>query len=314
MKDIVLTASIPETSAQQRLDVVLAQLFPDYSRAKLQSWVKAGHVRLDGECTQNNKQRVKGGESVCIETTLSAEVSWVAQDLPLDIVFEDEDVLVLNKAAGVVVHPAAGNPDGTLVNALLNYHTPLEHLPRAGLIHRLDKDTTGLLIVAKTLTAHTALARAIEHHEITREYYALVNAVMTAGGTINAPIARHPKRRTHMAVVTNGKPAITHYRVAERFTAQTLLRVHLETGRTHQIRVHLQHKKMPIVGDQSYGGRAHFPPQASEALRTQLSQFKRQALHARKICFTHPSSQIPLEFERDLPPDYQALLDALRQG
>ncbi len=234
------------------------------------------------------------------------------EEIPLEVVFEDDEVLVIDKPAGLVVHPAAGNPDGTLLNALL-YHCPaLAAVPRAGIVHRLDKDTTGLMVVAKTLAAQTALVEQLQARTVSREYDAVSVGVMTAGGSLDAPIGRHPRDRKRQAVTASGKPAVTHYRVVERFRAHTHVRCRLETGRTHQIRVHVAHLRFPLVGDPVYGGRLKLPGGAGEALKTLLREFPRQALHARKLAFVHPGSGETLTFRAPLPDDILLLLDYLR--
>lgn len=302
--------TIPAELAGYRLDQALAHLCPDYSRARLQTWLKQGMITVNSQLYPA-KYKLSGGETVVIDATLPVAIAWQPQDMPLDIIYEDTDLLVLNKSAGCVVHPATGNPDGTLVNALLHHAPVLERLPRAGLIHRLDKDTTGLLVVAKTLAAHRWCVDQLQQRLITRKYIALVHGQVIAGGTVDAPIGRHPTLRTKMAVVTDGKPAVTHYRVLQRFSHHTLLQVKLETGRTHQIRVHMQHQQHPIVGDPLYGTRAVMPPNASESLRQALSQFKRQALHACQLSLIHPSQQQEMTWTCPLPADLQQLLDVL---
>jgi 23S rRNA pseudouridine1911/1915/1917 synthase len=228
-------------------------------------------------------------------------------------VFEDDDLLVINKPPGLVVHPAAGNPDGTLLNALLHHAPDLAALPRAGIVHRLDKDTSGLMMVARNLAAHTRLVADLQARDIRREYLAVVNTVLTAGGEVDAPIGRHPVDRKRMAVVSGGKPAVTHYRVVERYRAHTLVRLRLETGRTHQIRVHMAHIHCPVTGDPVYGGRLRQPRGAGELLRTVLQGFRRQALHAERLAFRHPGSGEPVSWEAPVPPDMQELIEALRE-
>jgi len=310
-EQIHLNARIPAAAAGRRLDQVLAELFPDFSRSRLQQWVKAGEVLLNGE-TVAARYRVFGGETVEIDAELPADSDVEAQPIPLDIRYQDEHLLVVNKPAGLVVHPAAGNPDGTLQNALLHYDASLAALPRAGIVHRLDKDTSGLMVVARNLAAHKSLVEQLQAHSVHREYQALVQGEMTAGGSVDAPIGRHPRDRLRMAVVISGKPAITHYRVVERFPAHTLLLVRLETGRTHQIRVHMASIHHPLVGDPLYGGRQRLPPAISDQLRLALTGFQRQALHARRLELRHPASGEQVGWEVQMPDDFADLLAALR--
>lgn len=302
---------IPPQLAGQRLDQAISELVPDYSRARLQQWIKAGKVRVDGK-QWRPKDKLRGTEQVTIEIEVEAAVEWVAEDVPIDIVYEDDDILIINKPVDMVVHPAAGNPGGTLVNGLLQHDSSLAMVPRCGIIHRLDKDTTGLLVVARNLPAHTRLVERLQAREVKREYEAVVSGVMVAGGTIDEPMGRHPVNRKQMAVVVSGgKPAVTHYRVRQRFRAHTHIDVQLETGRTHQIRVHMAHIRHPIVGDPVYGGRLKLPRDCSEHLAETLRGFKRQALHAARLGFLHPASDEHVEWQVPLPADMQALVDAL---
>ncbi len=307
-----LTKIVSESLAGLRLDQALAALFPDYSRARLTRWIKEGHVQVDGKCLRP-RDAVHGGEEVVLEAEQEIETTWRAQDIPLDIVFEDEAVLIINKPAGLVVHPGAGNMDGTLSNGLLHYDPALEQVPRAGVVHRLDKDTSGLLVVARTLMARKSLVEQLQARDFEREYLALAIGLMTAGGTVEAPIGRHPSHRLRQAVVPGGREAITHYRVEERFRAHTLLRVKLETGRTHQIRVHMAYLKYPLVGDPVYGGRLRIPAGATPELIEALRGFKRQALHAERLGFEHPLSGEPVSWQAPLPDDMAVLLDACRE-
>ncbi len=303
---------IPFDRAGHRLDKVLAELFSDYSRARLQQWIKEGCVQINGQVQCSLKYKLQGGENVEVFAQLQEEVGWNAQDsLPLTILHADDDIIVVNKAAGVVVHPGAGNQENTLVNALLHFAPELAQLPRAGIIHRIDKDTTGVLVVARSLLAHTKLVEQLQAHDFTREYQAIATGLILTGGTVNAPIARHPAQRTRMAVVGGGKPAVTHYKVAKRFQAHTHVVVKLETGRTHQIRVHFAHIGYPLLGDPVYGGRFKMPPKADEELQELMRNFKRQALHAQKLGFIHPRTQEYVEWSVPLPEDMQALLAGL---
>ena len=303
--------TVPDTMAGLRLDQALAQLFPDYSRSRLQAWLSDGAILVDGG-SRRPKDRVDGGEEIEFTVTPEVVVHSEPEPMALDIVFEDESMLVVNKPAGLVVHPGAGNATGTLMNGLLHHAPALEALPRAGIIHRIDKDTTGLLLVAKTLPAHTALVRALAEREISRHYVAVCNGVLTGGGSINEPIGRHPADRTRMSVQANGRPAVTHFTVAERFRAHTAVDVRLETGRTHQIRVHFAYRRHALVGDPVYGGRLALPSGASDELIDELRRFRRQALHAASIHVAHPVSGDELEFAVPPPTDYQRLMEVLR--
>jgi 23S rRNA pseudouridine1911/1915/1917 synthase len=312
MPSISLTALIPDTLHHTRLDQALALLFPDYSRARLQRWIQDEKVLVDGK-HKRAKDKVKTGEQVQIEAELEVEITWEGQAIPLDLIYADEALLIINKPAGLVVHPAAGNPDQTLVNALLHYDPALKNIPRAGIVHRLDKETSGLLVVARTLAAHTYLASQIQAHAVKREYLAVVNGVFISGGTVDAPMGRHPRQRTKMAVVEEGKEAVTHYRVETRFRGHTALQIFLETGRTHQIRVHMAHIGHALVGDPLYGNRLKIPAGCSIALKEMLHGFGRQALHARKLSFVHPITGEEMQWEAPLPEDMQALLACLRE-
>jgi 23S rRNA pseudouridine1911/1915/1917 synthase len=283
----------------------------DYSRSRLQQWIRAGQVSLDERIPQV-RERLHGGETVNIDATIEPETRSGPEDIPLQLVHADADLLVINKPAGLVVHPAAGNPAGTLLNALLHYDPALAGLPRAGIVHRLDKATSGLLVIARNLTAHKYLVDALQARLVKREYLAVVQTVLTAGGSIDAPIGRHPVDRKRMAVVPGGKESLTHYRVEERYRAHTLVRVQLETGRTHQIRVHMAHQHIPIVGDPVYGGRLRLPPGASSELQEQLAGLRRQALHAARLSLTHPSSGETVSWSAPLPDDMMRLIEALR--
>jgi 23S rRNA pseudouridine1911/1915/1917 synthase len=306
--------TVPREYHGQRLDVVLAQLFPDYSRSQLSSWLKEGAITLNKR-QGKPKDKVLGGEEIEMNVDLSKlnanHDNYLPEAIPLDIVYEDEQVLVINKPAGLVVHPGAGNREHTLVNALLYHNSSLQHLPRAGIIHRLDKETTGLLVCAKTLPAHTSLIRQMQAREIQRNYLSLVQGHLISGGKIETFYGRHPRNRLKMAVCTHGREAITIYSLRKQYHDFTLLDVQLMTGRTHQIRVHMAHINHPVVGDPLYGGRKRFPAQATEELRELFRQFTRQALHASKLAFKQPESGELLSFEAPLPDDFQSLLNAL---
>jgi len=306
----ILTETVPESMAGMRLDQVLANLFDDYSRSKLQTWIKAGRVQIDGQ-TLKTRDKLYGGEAIILDAEPEVVMECVAENIPLEIIFEDKSLLIVNKPAGLVVHPGAGNWSGTLQNALLYHDSHLDELPRAGIIHRIDKDTSGLLMVAKTLQAHHSLSEQLQERSIVREYLAVARGWMTAGGTVNEPLGRHANDRMRQAVRSDGKEAITHYRLIERFVRHTFLRVKLETGRTHQIRVHLAHIGYPLVGDPLYGGAFRMPGKCGEALEQQLRNFKRQALHAAKLGLQHPLTGDYLEWEQPLPDDMQQLLQAL---
>lgn len=310
-QDQQIVSIVPPEMAQQRLDQVVASLCPQYSRSQLQKWIKSGQVLVDNKPLKP-KERLTGGEQIIIHATQEVQTHSEAEAMPLEIVYEDEAIIVLNKPANLVVHPAAGNWSGTLVNGLLHYNPSLEMLPRAGIVHRLDKDTTGLMVVAKTLAAHSSLVEQLQERDVSREYLALVQRPVIAGGTIDANIGRHHIDRLKMAVIEGGKEAITHYRVEERFRHHTLLRVALETGRTHQIRVHLTANQMPIVGDPLYGGRPRVPAGISEELREALRAFPRQALHATRLGLVHPLTEEDMAWEVPLPEDMALLLDLLR--
>ena len=302
----------PEEMAGFRVDQVMTQLFSDFSRSRITEWIKQGEATVDGKVCKP-KDRLSGGEKLVLRITSQPKTEDIAQPIPLDIVYSDEHLVVINKPAGLVVHPAAGNLDGTVLNALL-YHFPEQNkLPRAGIVHRLDKDTTGLMVVAKSEKAHKSLVEQLQSRIMGREYLAVVSGVLTGGGKIDEPIGRHPTQRTKMAVHHLGKPAVTHYRVLERFTAHTLLRIKLETGRTHQIRVHMAYLRYPLVGDKVYAGRARIPAGVSDDLKKTVRQFPRQALHAQKLSLEHPDSGEWMTWEVDVPDDMQALIDALRK-
>ncbi|MCH7502060.1 MAG: 23S rRNA pseudouridine(1911/1915/1917) synthase RluD [Proteobacteria bacterium] len=304
--------TVPDELAGQRLDQALAQMFPAYSRSRLKSWLLAGAIEVDG-ALKRPRDRVDGGEQVELRVEHAVSERSMPEPMSLEVVFEDESLLVVNKPAGLVVHPGAGNASGTLMNGLLHLVPTLAELPRAGIIHRLDKDTSGLLLVGKTLPAHTALVRLLAGREVSRRYLAVCNGALTGGGKIDAPIGRHPVDRTRMCVRDNGKPAVTHYTVRERFGAHTYINVLLETGRTHQIRVHFAHRRHALVGDPVYGGRLALPAGASDRLIAALRRFRRQALHAAGLELAHPISAEPLAFEVPPPDDFQDLLSVFRE-
>jgi len=296
----------------KRLDQALAELFPDYSRTRIKEWILDGFVSIDGVVVDRPREKILGGELVDIAAQIEEEVRWFAQNIPLDIVYEDDDIIVINKPAGLVVHPGAGNPDGTVLNALLHHYPAIVDVPRAGIVHRLDKGTTGLMVVAKSVPAQTHLVNSLQARQITREYEAIAFGTMTAGGTVDAPIKRHATKRTHMAVNEFGKPAVTHYRVMEKFRAHTRLRLRLESGRTHQIRVHMAHINHSLVGDPVYCGRPRPPKKATPELMEMFKSFKRQALHAAMLKLTHPITGEEMCWRAPVPVDMQALTHALR--
>jgi 23S rRNA pseudouridine1911/1915/1917 synthase len=308
-----VSARIPPSAAGRRLDQALAELFPDYSRTRLSAWIKSGDVLLDGVAVVP-RHVVNGGELVTVRAQPNQEVALAPEAIALDVRFEDREVLVVNKPVGLVVHPGAGQPAGTLQNALLHFDPKLAQIPRAGIVHRLDKDTSGLMVVARTLRAHTALVEQLQERDVHRQYAAIVCGAMIAGGSVDAPIGRHPRDRVKQAIVDEpaGKPAVTHYRVRERFRAHTLVECRLETGRTHQIRVHMTHVHHPLVGDAVYGGGLKLPKGATPGLVEALRGFRRQALHAEKIEFAHPRSGKLVSVAAEIPADMQALLRALR--
>lgn len=309
---IQLRASVPTELGGQRLDQVAAQVFSEHSRSRLSAWIKDGSLTVDGGALRP-RDIVHGGAVLELNAEQEAQGDWVAQDIALNIVYEDEHLLVLDKPSGLVVHPAAGHADGTLLNALLHHAPDLVNVPRAGIVHRLDKDTTGLMVVAKTLEAQTKLVAQLQARSVSRIYEAIVIGVITSGGKIDAPIGRSSAQRQRMAVIEGGKPAVSHYRVLERFRSHTHTRIKLETGRTHQIRVHMTHVGFPLVGDPVYAGRFRIPPAASVTLVETLKQFPRQALHARFLELDHPVTGKRMKWESPLPDDLVWLLTLLRQ-
>lgn len=311
-QQLQLQAQILESQLGQRLDQALAELFPDYSRSRIKEWILDNRVLVNGKIINRPKEKVFGSEQIAIDVLIEEDMRWQPQNIPLNIVYEDNEIIVINKPRDLVVHPGAGNPDGTVLNALLYRYPEIINVPRAGIVHRLDKDTTGLMVIAKTIPAQTHLVDALQRREITREYEAVVNGRMTAGGTVDEPIARHPTKRTHMAIQPMGKPAITHYRVMEHFRAHTRLRLRLESGRTHQIRVHMAHINHPLVGDPVYGGRPRPLKGVSEEFRQIMSNFNRQALHATMLRLFHPLTGIEMEWHADIPADMVILINILK--
>lgn len=307
-----LAVVLPADAAGLRLDQALARLLPQHSRASLQLWIRAERVQVEGRIPRSS-EKVRGGERVQILIPQAPAGDWAAEAIPLDIQYEDDNLLVLNKPAGLVVHPGAGNAEGTMLNALLHHAPTLNKLARAGIVHRLDKETSGLLVVAKTEHARLNLIDQLKARTLKREYLALVQGLLVAGGTVDAPIGRHTQVRTRMAVNEGGRPAVSHYRIEKKYRAHTLLRVKLESGRTHQIRVHMAHLKHPLVGDPVYGGRLHLPKGASPALIAALQGFKRQALHAARLGLVHPASGKNIEWEAPMPDDMRALLKVLEK-
>lgn len=314
------SAIAPDDLAGKRFDQAAAAVFPDFSRARLQHWIRDGALTVDGH-TAKPTLKITGGETLCLDAEPEVESSARPQDIALDILHADADIIVLNKPADMVVHPAPGNPEGTLLNALLHYDPDLARLPRAGLVHRLDKDTTGVMVVARSLRAHTSLVDQLQEREMSRVYRAVVIGELISGGTVDKPIGRHPRDRKRMAVVASGKPAVTHFRIAERFRGFTGIEVSLETGRTHQIRVHLAEQGFSVLGDPVYGRRwpkslnkgARKGAPMPEELETELRAFRRQALHAWRLTLRHPADQRACTFEAPLPDDFLHLLSALEQ-
>ena len=314
LETIKLSAEVPDHLHGDRFDQIAAGLFTDYSRSRLQQWIRDGVLQVNGAVCKPKERLIAGDQLVLnVDVELTPDNGWEAESLALDIVHEDDSILVVNKAAGIVVHPAAGNHSGTLLNGLLHHCPSLQHLPRAGIVHRLDKDTTGLMVIAKTLPAHHRLVRQLQKREVHRQYQAVVFGLMTAGGTVDVPLGRHPVSRKKQAVVADGKEAITHYRVLERFRSHTHVQCRLETGRTHQIRVHMSHIRHPLIGDPLYGGRLHIPANSSPALVEALRGFRRQALHAAELGLIHPDSDEQITWQAPLPSDMLSLLEMLER-
>ena len=296
----------------ERLDVILSKAFPDFSRSQLQKWLKQGHILVDGK-VRKAKEKLLGGESIQLRAEMETQTNWSAEPMALDIVYEDDDVIVINKPVGLVVHPGAGNYSGTLSNGLLAYFPEIRNIPRSGIVHRLDKDTSGLLVVAKTLKAHCSLVEQLQERTVKREYEAIACGYITAGGTVDAPIGRSPHNRLKMAVTKLGKPAVTHFNILERYRSHTRIRCRLETGRTHQIRVHMSHINAPLLGDPLYNKRLKLDGRMSDVLKELLRQYKVQALHAHKLAFIHPSTKETIEFKAKCPKEMQHLIKVLRE-
>jgi len=311
MSEAPIIKILTEDFAGKRLDVVLAELFPEYSRSRLKIWIDQGQVLINGKSAKPKKKMAGDEELQLTIQDIESERICEAEDIPLDIIHQDEAIIVVNKPAGLVVHPAAGHYSGTLQNGLLHFDASLSAIPRAGIVHRLDKDTTGLMVVARNLSSHKYLVNQIQRHDVEREYQAVVHGVMTGGGMVDKPIGRHPQDRIKMAVRENGREAVTHYRLQERFREHSHVKVRLETGRTHQIRVHMSHIRHSIVGDPVYSGRQRIPAGASDELVQYLQAFKRQALHAWRLSFVHPENGEDVSYEAPLPADMQQLLSLL---
>ncbi|WP_257283975.1 23S rRNA pseudouridine(1911/1915/1917) synthase RluD [Endozoicomonas sp. SESOKO1] len=314
IKDLIEeSVTVPDDQGGRRFDQIAAACFPTFSRARLQDWIREGFLVVDGKA-RKPKEKLYGGEKLSLSVEVQPEGQWAAENIPLDIVYQDNEIMVINKPADLVVHPAAGNYTGTLLNALLYHYPDNAALPRAGIVHRLDKDTTGLMVVARSLAAHTDLVAQLQDRTVHREYEAVVRGVMTGGGVVDAPIGRHPQNRLKMAVVRGGKPSVTHYRVVKRYQAHTHIRLNLQTGRTHQIRVHMSHQHFPLVGDDLYGGGLKLPKSCPAALEKVLRAFRRQALHARQLGLIHPVTGEYMEWEVPLTVDFRALLDSLGEN
>ena len=306
----MLQIIIPNRMIGERLDIAIAEMLPDYSRSKITSWIKSGEALIEGK-TFKPKDKVNGSKIVFLNRKQRQNNDWVAENIPLNIIFEDEDIIVINKEYGLVTHPGAGNWNGTLANGLLNYEPNLAKLDRAGIVHRLDKNTSGLMVIARNEKAQKVLVEQLQSHTISREYSAIVYGHMISGGLIDEPIGRDPKDRIRQAILRSGKEAITNYRVIDRFKSHTHVKAILETGRTHQIRVHLSYIGHPLIGDPIYGGRVRFPKKASDELKKELLNFKRQALHSKKLSLIHPGSGEKLTWRSPLPDDMLKLLDIL---
>ena len=307
-----LTIIIPERMTGDRLDVALSEMLPDYSRSKITAWIKSGDALINNKAFKP-KDKVNGSQMVSLSLNKKQNNDWSAENIALNIVFEDEDIIIINKPFGLVTHPGAGNWNGTLANALLYYDPELSKLDRAGIVHRLDKNTSGLMVIARNEKSQKYLVEQLQSHSVVREYSAIVYGHMISGGSVNDPIGRDPKDRIKQAVSSNGKDATTHYRVIDRFKSHTHVKAILETGRTHQIRVHLSHIGYPLLGDPMYGGRVRFPKKASEILKESLLGFKRQALHSKKLTLNHPSTGELMSWKAPLPDDMLELLKILNE-
>ena len=303
---------IPKRMEGERIDIALAKMLPEFSRSKITAWIKSGEAVIYGKKFKP-KDKVSGDEVIILSANRNQNTIWLAEDIPINVIFEDEDIIVLNKQFGLVTHPGSGNWSGTLANALLHYDSSLETLDRAGIVHRLDKNTSGLMVVAKNQKSQKSLVEQLQNHSVSREYSAIVYGHMISGGTINEPLGRDPNDRVKQTVLRNGRDAITHYRVIDRFKSHTHVKAILETGRTHQIRVHLSHIGYSLVGDSIYGGRVRYPKKASESLKNELLNFKRQALHSKKLTLKHPKSGELLSWKIPLPEDMIKLLNVLKE-
>ena len=303
---------IPSRMTGLRLDASLAEMLPDYSRSKITAWIKSGDALISGKIFKP-KDKSNGEEIVFLTLNQKQSNDWISEEIPLNVVYEDEDIIVINKQFGLVTHPGAGNWTGTLANALLYYDPTLSRLDRAGIVHRLDKNTSGLMVIARNEKSQKHLVEQLQSHLVDREYSAIVYGHMIAGGTVDEPIGRDPKDRVKQAVLTSGKDAITHYRAIDRFKSHTHVKAILETGRTHQIRVHLSHVGHSLIGDPMYGGRVRFPKKASEELKEALLSFKRQALHSKKLTLIHPISRELMSWKAPLPEDMLQLLEAFKK-
>ena len=310
MRENIIKVILPKRMFGERLDSALSKMLPNFSRSRITIWIKSGDARINKNKFRP-KDKSKGNEIVTLNLKHEDTVNWIPENIPIDIVHEDNDIIVINKPVGLVTHPGAGNWNGTLANALLYYNADLSKLDRAGIVHRLDKNTSGLMVVAKNLQSQKNLVDQLQSHSVEREYSAIIYGHMISGGTINEPIGRDPRERVKQSVRINGKSAITHYRVIDRFANHTHVKAILETGRTHQIRVHLSHIGYPLVGDPLYGGRVRFPKKSGNEIKQVLNAFQRQALHSKKLTLKHPTTGNSMTWKIELPDDMIGLLDAL---